>query len=190
MVCTLANARSVAKISAKLKREGQTQISLNIVLKHEAYNNGNPFCLLVKNPDQITETYNKTKQHWFQILLVCLDRQLILWNSAYWQFGKPMLDPWLIMQESHCPRKVTAKVEKQISSHPKMTTMFSLFQNNNNKIIIIINSSPIRIRSILRMQINKGYEYNEHGKAKLTTCNIVHHPPLLGCMRCIIGMHY
>ena len=36
------------------------------------------------------------------------------------------------MQESHCPRKVTAKVEKQISSHPKMTTMFSLFQNNNN----------------------------------------------------------
>ena len=82
------------------------------------------------------------------------------------------------------------KVEKQILSHPKMTTMFSLFQNNNNKIIIIINSSPIRIRSILRMQINKGYEYNEHGKAKLTTCNIVHHPPLLGCMRCIMGMHY
>lgn len=62
MVCTLANARSVAKISAKLKREGQTQISLNIVLKHEAYNNGNPFSVLVKNPDQITENYNKTKQ--------------------------------------------------------------------------------------------------------------------------------
>ena len=36
MVCTLANARSVAKISVKLKREGQTQISMNIVLKHES----------------------------------------------------------------------------------------------------------------------------------------------------------